>query len=137
MHPNAPTQITQPHLVVMSVGIGHGDTPHGDINLDLRAWFRNPHVDPGMRALNGRDWAVIASVLSAEGVTDYIRHQFKAARRLVRLGRGTVTVIVACSGGRHRSVVIADQLVFMACSAGLRAEVVHRDIDKPLLPSAA
>lgn len=137
MHPNSLTQSTQPHLAVMSAGVGHGDVPHGDINLDLRSWFRNPHLDPSMRELNGRDWPIIASVLGAESATNYIRHQFKAARRLVRLGRGTVTVIAACSGGRHRSVVVADQLVFMALSAGLRAEVVHRDIDKPLLSSTA
>lgn len=135
MHPSIDTQTTAPDLVVKSVGIGHGDVPHGDVLLDLRPWFRNPHITPELRELTGRDHAVIASVLSAPGAAEFIRHWFEAVRVLVSLDRGTVTVIVACSGGRHRSVVMADQLVLLARSAGLHAEVEHRDIGKDVLPS--
>lgn len=137
MNTTTVTPDTQPELIVKSVGIGHGDTPHGDVLLDLRPWFRNPYISPELRNLTGRDQDVIASVLSAAGATEFVQHWFAAIRVLVGLGRGTVTVIVACAGGRHRSVVLADQLVYLARSAGLRAEVEHRDIDKPLLPPRA
>lgn len=125
---------TQPQLIVRSVGIRHGDVPTGDVLLDLRTWFRNPYISPELRDLNGRDQAVIASVLGADGAGEFIRHWFEAVRVLVGLGRGTVTVIVGCAGGRHRSVVMADQLVYLARSAGITAEVEHRDIGKDLLP---
>lgn len=137
MHPTTSGPDTQPQLIVRSVGIGHGDIPHGDVLLDVRPWFRNPYISPELRDLNGRDQAVIASVLGADGAAEFIRHQFDAVRVLVGLGRGTVTVIVACAGGRHRSVVLADHLVYLARSAGLRAEVEHRDVGKPLLPPRA
>lgn len=137
MHPTKNPQETGPHLIVKSVGIGHGDTPHGDVLLDLRPWFRNPHITPELRELNGQDHAVIASVLGAPGAAEFIRHQFESVRVLACLGRGTVTMIVACAGGRHRSVAVADHIVLLARSAGLRAEAVHRDIGKDLLPSRA
>lgn len=138
MHPSSDTHHSpDTQLIVISAGIRHGATPHGDILADLRPWFRNPHISPELRRLTGKDHEVIASVLGADGAAEFIRHTFEAARVLVRLGRGTVTVVVACAGGRHRSVVAADQIVLMARSAGIRAEAVHRDIGKDVLPASA
>lgn len=122
-------------LRVVSFGFGHEPAEPGDLTLDLRDWFRDPHVSPELRALTGRDFKVIGSVLSTPGVGAFIDRLFRIVAELVHLGLGTVTVVVGCVGGRHRSVVIADQVYFRARSAGWVAEVRHRDIDKPVLKS--
>lgn len=123
-------------LRVVSVGFGHGPAPVGaDLVIDLREWFRDPHVSPEMRELTGRDYAVIANVLSTPGMVAFIDRVFAAVGELVGLGLKTVTVVVGCVGGRHRSVVAADQLFFRARAAGWSAEVVHRDLALPVLTS--
>ena len=137
MHPSTDTPSTEPQLIVTSVGERHGGIPAADIVADLRPWFRDPHVSPAMRQMTGKDHPVIASVLGAKNAGRFVRHTFEAARALVETGRGTVHVVVACVGGRHRSPVVADQIVFLARSAGITAEVVHRDIDKDVLPPRA
>jgi RNase adaptor protein for sRNA GlmZ degradation len=122
-----------PQLRVTSFGFGHGAAPAADIVLDLRPWFRDPHVSPRLRELTGRDPEIIANVLSTPGVGGFINQVFHAAGELVQLGLGTVNLAAGCVGGRHRSAVVSDQLYFRALSAGWTAEVVHRDADKPVL----
>ncbi len=124
-----------PQLRVISFGFGHGPAPAADLVLDLREWFRDPHVSPKLRELTGRDPEVIANVLSTPGVGSFIDRLFNAVAALVHLGLGTVVLAAGCTGGRHRSTVISDQLFFRALSAGWTAEVHHRDIDKPVLTS--
>jgi RNase adaptor protein for sRNA GlmZ degradation len=124
-----------PQLRIVSFGFGHGPAPAADLVLDLREWFRDPHVAPELRQLTGRDPKVMANVLSTPGVARFVDRIFGAVAELVRLGLGTVTLAAGCAGGRHRSAVISDQLFFRARSAGWTAEVQHRDIDKPVLTS--
>jgi RNase adaptor protein for sRNA GlmZ degradation len=124
---------TQVHIV--SFGFGHGPAPAADLVLDLREWFRDPHVSPELRGLTGRDYPVIVNVLSTPGVVGFIESIFLAVTELVRLDLGAVTVSAGCVGGRHRSAVVADQLAVRARSAGWVTEVDHRDIDKPVLTS--
>lgn len=122
-------------LRIVSFGFGHGPAPAADLVLDLREWFRDPHVSPELRALTGRDPRVIANVLSTRGAGDFIDRIFNAIATLVDLRLGTVVLATGCSGGRHRSTVVSDQLFLRALSAGWTAEVHHRDIDKPVLTS--
>lgn len=122
-----------PQLRVTSFGFGHGPAPDADIVLDLRPWFRDPHVSPRLRELTSRDPEVIATVLSTPGIGGFINQVFGAAGELVLLGLGTVNLAAGCVGGRHRSAVVSDQLYFRALSAGWTTEVHHRDAGKPVL----
>jgi RNase adaptor protein for sRNA GlmZ degradation len=120
-------------LRIVSFGFGHGPAPTADIVLDLRERFRDPHVSPQMRKLTGHDPKVIANVLSTRSVDDYIDRIFNAIATLVDLGLGTVVLAAGCTGGRHRSVVFAEQVFLRAFAIGWTAEVLHRDIDKEVL----
>ncbi len=124
-----------PQLRVISFGFGFGPAPAADLVLDLRELFRDPHVSPALREMTGRDYPVIANVLSTPGAVAFIDRIFNAIGELVRLELGTVTVAAGCTGGRHRSTTVADQLGFHARAAGWTAEIVHRDIDRPVLTS--
>jgi hypothetical protein len=120
-------------LRIVSFGFGHGPAPSADLVLDLRERFRDPHVSPHMRKLTGHDPKVIAKVLSTRGVGDYIDRIFTAITALVDLELGTVILAAGCTGGRHRGVVVADQLFLRACAVGWTAQVLHRDIEKDVL----
>lgn len=122
-----------PQLRVISFGFAHAPAPAADLVLDLREWFRDPHVSPRLRELTGRDPEVIANVLSTPGVGAFVDRIFSAVAALVHLELGTVSLAVGCAGGRHRSTVLCEQLFFRALSAGWTAVVHHRDIDKPVL----
>ncbi|REH31002.1 RNase adapter RapZ [Kutzneria buriramensis] len=93
-----------PQLRVTSFGFGHAPAPAADIVLDLRPWFRDPHVSSRLRELTGRDPEVIANVLSTPGVGGFINQVFRAAGELVQLGLGTVNLAAGCVGGRHRPI---------------------------------
>ncbi|RAS59564.1 P-loop ATPase family protein [Lentzea atacamensis] len=132
---SATSAARQVHLRVISCGTGHGPAPQADVTVNVAAWFRDPHVSPTMRSMTGCDTEVVHNVLRTPGAAGFIDRLFKLVTVLVELGVGTVTVVVQCIGGRHRSVVISDQLVLRALSVGWVARVHHRDIDKPVLTS--
>ncbi|MEU3546298.1 RapZ C-terminal domain-containing protein [Streptomyces longwoodensis] len=119
---------------IVSFGYLHAPAPETDVVLDLRRAFRDPHVDPRLRELTGRDRLVQRAVLRTAGVRRLLRattHQVQAyavgpsAERIV-IGSG-------CAGGRHRSVVVADQLARRLRRRGYTVTVHHRDIRKPVV----
>lgn len=125
-------------VVITSFGYGHPDPPpHADITFDARRRFRNPHADPKMIDLNGKDCAVLAHVMETPGVAETIACLAMFAAQFSHDLAGSADrralVAIGCSGGRHRSVVIADVLGEALNRMGVRAWVVHRDIDKPVL----
>lgn len=127
-------------LLVYSFGYGHTEPlPDADITVDVRRWFRDPHIDPAMRSLTGLDPAVIQNVTDTRGVLDFVNGLYRAASVLLGLRDSddetghAVSVAVGCVGGRHRSVVIAGLLVNRARAAGWAAEVEHLHIDRPVL----
>lgn len=124
-------------LLVVSFGFGHDrPAPAADLVLDLREWFRDPHVDPALRTLTGLDHAVVINVLGTRGVGAFVERLYGVVEALLGLDAGTVVVAAGCVGGRHRSVVVADVLACRARSAGWRAQAVHRDVELPVLASS-
>ena len=130
---SVPDSAETPRLRIISFGFGHGLAPAATLCLDLRDWFRDPHVSPELRRMTGRDHAVVAHVLSMPGAVAYIDKIFNAVAELVHLNCGTVVLAAGCVGGRHRSVVFADQLFLRAWAVGWIAAVFHRDVDQDVL----
>lgn len=128
------------NLRVLSFGYGHGDLPdevkRADITVDVRDWFRDPHVDPSLREMTGLDRAVIDKVLATWGVTRFIATLGHLAVNLMRQRKRTVIVAVGCVGGRHRSVVIAAEVVRYCARYGYRTEVEHLHVDRPVIRRA-
>lgn len=119
---------------IVSFGFLHDDAPQADIVLDLRRAFRDPHVDPRMRQLTGRDRLVRKAVLGTAG----IRQLLKATVRQVAAyasGPSVDRIVIGsgCAGGRHRSVVLAEQLARRLRRRSHTVTVTHRDIHRPVV----
>jgi RNase adaptor protein for sRNA GlmZ degradation len=119
---------------IISFGYLHAPAPEADVVLDLRRAFRDPHVNPAMRQMTGRDKLVRRTVLRTRGV----RRLLRATTRQVQAyaaGPSADRIVIGsgCAGGRHRSVVVADQLARRLRRRGHTVTVTHRDINKPVV----
>lgn len=125
---------TGPQVKVISFGYGHAPAPEADLTIDVRRHLRNPHHDLAMRHRTGLDAAVRRHVLDTPGARSLIRHAATAARDLaVIIAPSTVTIAVGCVGGRHRSVAMACAIVTDLCAHGVTAEIIHRDVERPVI----
>lgn len=124
-------------LRVVSFGYGHlddaMDIPPADITVDVRDWFRDPHIDPKLRNLTGLDPAVIQKVMDTRGVQTFVSGLCRVADDLLTLQVRPVTVAVGCVGGRHRSVAIVDLLADRARERGWSVEVEHLHVHLPVV----
>lgn len=130
--------------VIGSIGVRH-DGAHqllaDGLYLDLRRALRNPAEDPAMRFLTGLDAEVSAHVMATPGARELIAQtavQLRALADEVPRGR-LVRLTVACQGGRHRSVAVAEAVglrVWTAWGGEYGVEVEHHHIDRPVLPAA-
>lgn len=123
-------------VVVKSFGYLHGPAPEAHITIDLRKALHDPHVNREFRELTGLYPVVREHVLGTPGA----RHILIGAVTLVRAmlpahDRQGLLLRVAfgCAGGRHRSVVLANELTLGLLAAGIGAEVSHRDILRPVV----
>jgi len=123
-------------LVFTSFGFKHGIPLDADLVFDVRA-LPNPHYDPVLRPLTGRDAPVIAFLdatpAAQELLTDIDAFVAKWLPSFARDNRHYLTVAIGCTGGQHRSVYFAEHLAqgFMTRGTGtLGAEVLvrHREI---------
>jgi len=117
-----------------SFGHKHGPPRDADLAFDVR-FLPNPHYEADLRPLTGRDRRIVEFV-ARDGaldelyarlipLLDYLLPQYLAE------GKAHLTVAIGCTGGRHRSVVIAEHLAAHYRDRGEYAvEVAHRDIDK-------
>lgn len=120
-------------VTILSFGFRHGLPRETDMLFDVR-FLPNPHFVPELRPLTGCDPEVVAYLRGENEVEealtrftdllDYLLPKFK------REGKSYLTVGVGCTGGRHRSVMMAEELKSRLATLGYRTAVVHRDISK-------
>jgi UPF0042 nucleotide-binding protein len=121
-------------VTFMSFGYKHGPPRDEDLAIDVR-FLANPYYEPDLRALTGQDQRVIDYVardgrLQAlyghlYGLLDFLMPEY------VREGKAHLVVAIGCTGGRHRSVAVAEHLAARyALSDELTVAIAHRDIDK-------
>ncbi|MFF5637332.1 hypothetical protein [Streptomyces sp. NPDC012825] len=130
--------------VVSSIGVRH-DGAHALVTdglyLDLSRALRNPAADPTMRYRTGLDDDVHAHVLATPGALEVIFRtpvQLRALADEVPVGR-LVRLTVACQGGRHRSVAVAQtvgRLVWEAWGGAYGVDIEHHHVDHPVLSSS-
>ncbi|MCX4681425.1 ATPase [Streptomyces sp. NBC_01433] len=124
--------------VITSYGDGHQDAPRGNaLRVDARP-LRNPPADPAVRArmlnANGLDPHVRDYVLVTPGADRLIERSFTRAVALLALpDHHRMDIHVLCGGGRHRSVVVAEELAVRLRAVGYGVETEHRHIDHPIL----
>src|SRR6266576_121038 len=122
-------------LRVSVLSFGHKFGPPRDLELlfDVRH-LPNPFFVDGLRALTGSDRRVIKYLNAQPEVTETLRRFSDLLDYLLpqyqREGKSYLTVGIGCTGGRHRSVMIANEIAGRLKRAGFEAQAVHRDMRK-------
>jgi RNase adapter protein RapZ len=120
-------------ITVISFGYKFGLPIDSDIVLDVR-FLPNPHWIDELRPLHGLDTPVRDYVLEQEAARDFlIRAKDIFAVVLpgyMSEGRHYLTVAVGCTGGRHRSVVLAEEIGKIIREQGMGVKVIHRDVER-------
>jgi UPF0042 nucleotide-binding protein len=120
-------------LNILSFGYKYGIPVDSDLLLDCR-FIPNPHWIPELRPLNGRDEPVRKAVLSAPGVDkfidDYVALLISMSNGFLTEGKKFVTVAIGCTGGKHRSVAISEEIATRLNRPGVTAHAMHRDVGR-------
>jgi RNase adaptor protein for sRNA GlmZ degradation len=120
-------------VVVTSFGFAHGLPRDADLVFDMR-FLANPHWDPALRPLTGRDAAVAAHVAADAAYAPAVARIADLITTLLpgyrQEGKAYLTIAIGCTGGRHRSVAVAIDLAGRLDAAGQPVALVHRDVDK-------
>ena len=133
-------------LSLISFGYKYGLPVDADMVADCR-FLPNPHWIPELAPMTGQDAPVRDYVLGQAGAEELLRHYTELLRGVVlpgyeREGKRFVTLAVGCTGGKHRSVAIADELAARLAAAGdpgagdpaagpaAEVQVVHRDLGR-------
>ena len=119
---------------VISFGYKFGLPLDADIVLDVR-FLPNPHWIEELRPKTGLDSPVRDYVLEQDPTVDFLARTRDLFAVLLPgyqgEGRHYLTVAIGCTGGRHRSVVLAQELAALIEDKGFRAKVIHRDVERP------
>ncbi|MEU5791854.1 RNase adapter RapZ [Micromonospora purpureochromogenes] len=120
-------------VTVISFGFKYGLPPDADFVLDAR-FLPNPYWVPELREHTGREEAVSAYVLGQEGADAFVAAYADLVNATTagfeREGKRYLTVAVGCTGGKHRSVAIAEELSGRLRQSGLAANAQHRDLGR-------
>ena len=120
-------------ITVTSFGFKYGLPLDADMVVDVR-FLPNPHWVPELRPLPGTDKRVRDYVL-AQNDTGLFMARLEALLEIalpgyVQEGKHYLTVAIGCTGGKHRSVVLAGELAGWLTDKGYRAHVAHRDVER-------
>ena len=120
-------------VTLLSFGFKHGLPPESDLVFDARC-LPNPHFVQALRRRTGRDRAVVRYMEQHQATGEFLGRTTDLLKFLIPLyvaeGKSYLTVAVGCTGGRHRSVMLAEALRRrLARVEGVRLRVRHRDID--------
>jgi UPF0042 nucleotide-binding protein len=118
-------------LAIMSFGFARGVPRNADLVFDMR-FLRNPHWDPALRPMTGKDAPVAAyiaedpayaeAVERIDGLLDLLLPRYAAE------GKSYVTVAFGCTGGKHRSVHLAETIGARLRERGFSPTIIHRDL---------
>lgn len=132
-----PSSNTENRMVtrIVSFGFKYGTPVDADLVFDVR-FLENPYFVPALRALPGTDPRVASFVLGLPDTADFFKRLTELLKFVLpkyeREGKSYLTICLGCTGGRHRSVVLAEHL---AKALGGDILVTHRDVQKSEAPS--
>jgi RNase adapter protein RapZ len=120
-------------ILVLSFGFKHGVPLDVDNVLDVR-FLPNPHWVEAMRPLTGLDEPVRRYVLGQPEAKEFLERVEHLLNFLVPAyvneGKSYLTIAIGCTGGRHRSVVLAEEIANSLRELGYNPSVSHRDVDR-------
>lgn len=119
-------------IEITSFGRKYG-VPEADVILDMRC-LKNPFWVPELKAFSGLDKCVQEYILSFAPCRQYIETLLNLMCQQVEMldknGKDTLKIAVGCTGGRHRSVAVAQLLTQHLQRSGYEVTAVHRDLMK-------
>ena len=123
-------------VTLLSFGFKFGLPVDADIVLDVR-FLPNPHFVPALKPKTGRDRAVVTFLRQQSLTEEFLQKTTDLLTFLVpeyvREGKAYLTIAIGCTGGRHRSVMIAEALKpALEPLQGVRVRVRHRDVNQPV-----
>ena len=133
------------HVFVTSFAYRNGVPRDADLIFDVR-FLDNPYYVDDLRTLTGHHPAVAAHIERDVDFAPFFDRLWRLLRPLLPRyeigGKTYLTIGIGCTGGRHRSVYVAERLAARLCEAGWRVEVAHRDLpshgpDAPLPAGAS
>ncbi|MGH3364052.1 MAG: RNase adapter RapZ [Nocardioidaceae bacterium] len=118
---------------VVSFGFKYGIPVDADLVADMR-FLPNPHWVPELRHLSGRDSEVASYVKERPEAKDFIEKYLGVIETVVegylREGKRFMTIAVGCTGGKHRSVAMTEEIAARMRERGLDARPMHRDLGR-------
>ena len=118
-------------ISVLSFGFKHGVPHDADLVFDVR-FLPNPNYVTGLREKSGCDPEVREYVESHTQTTEFINRLsdllFFLLPQYVREGKSYLTIAIGCTGGRHRSVALAEHIGGLLEEEGYKIKVAHRDL---------
>jgi len=118
-------------VTVMSFGYKYGVPPEADLVFDAR-FLPNPNFVPRLRRLSGNDRAVVSYMRGQPDTEAFLKRLAGflgyVIPRYVREGKSYLTIAIGCTGGRHRSVMIANAVAEALRRRSLAVRVRHRDL---------
>ncbi|MCF6379420.1 RNase adapter RapZ [Nocardioides KLBMP 9356] len=124
---------TQLKVTVISFGFKYGIPVDADWVADMR-FLPNPHWVPELRPQNGRDAAVSDYVLSQDGAGTFLEQYLPVlatvAEGYLREGKRFMQVAVGCTGGKHRSVAMTEEIAARMRDSGYSVRTAHRDLGR-------
>lgn len=125
-------RLSDPVLTILSFGFSRGMPRNADLMFDMR-FLRNPHWDEALRAKTGQDADVAAYIMADpayEEAVGKIEELLKIVLpRYAEAGKAYITVAFGCTGGRHRSVHVAERVARYLQDAGFSPTVSHRNME--------
>ena len=120
-------------LTLLTFGFKNGPPRDADLVFDVR-FLPNPHYREDLRPLTGRDPAVVEHVEAGELASEYYQRLLPLLDFLIPAyiaeGKTHLTIAIGCTGGRHRSVTVADRVArHIASRDDVSPRVVHRDVE--------
>ena len=123
----------QLRATVVSFGYKYGLPVDADLVVDVR-FLPNPHWIPELRDLTGQDEEVRDYVLGQEGARDFLDRYTEILKIIgagyTRESKRYLTLAVGCTGGKHRSVTMSQELANRLTGLGIQTTVVHRDLGR-------
>ncbi|WP_414675405.1 RNase adapter RapZ [Lentzea sp.] len=121
-------------VTVLSFGYKYGLPMDADLVMDVR-FLPNPFWIPELREQTGLDGEVRNYVLSQEGADEFLDRYHELLRLIGagyrREGKRYLTLAIGCTGGKHRSVALSEELAArLASEDGMAVKVVHRDLGR-------
>ena len=118
---------------IVSFGYRNSLPENADVVFDVR-FLENPYYVPELRMLTGNDAAVRDYVFEDGNAADFIEKITELLKKLIPLyikeGKQVLTVAIGCTGGRHRSVAVANELTAALAESGVNVSLTHRDIGR-------